>query len=614
MTAPARRVWSWAALAAALAAFHAATLKRFPIVDMDEAMEANHSWNILARGRNVYSLYEGLFPRRFAFMEHGLPNVLRPFYNMSLALAFRLGGVNPWSGRALSLLCALGALALLARLVRRWTGRDAPALAFAAMLGVDRIFAFSAHEIRPEALLLLCAAAVFFLLDRVEQSSWYAVPAGLLAALAPGVHTNGGAVALSALAVLLVRRPRAWPHFMLGASLGTCATLSFVRPERFLPSWVVFGGFFSYTPPVRRLGLNAPAMLAGELGRYLDPRFLGYIVVGPAFARLLRLKWAALAGLWLCALRRAARARDRRVLSLAAWISIHLAYYALLVSNKNPNYASVVEPFALALAAVELSAIFGEAHAPSSPAAAAALASACAALLYAGADLLAALWAAIAVPVLLETRRRREAALRLFFAALIPVFCVRVFTPWTWGALMADFPRELWGPAGVLGAVGAAFAAWSIAASGRKPSAAAGAAALGLSAALALSSAADAAAILRDARRAVVYDSIAARARALVSPGSRVIGPQLMWFAFQDRPYRDFDGLSYAKWLTGNGDVTAYAERWRPDYLIVDCRFPDIFLKHRTLAQTLRLRLTEVGRVDDGRDYCHPLIVYRITR
>ena len=198
-------------------------------------------------------------------------------------------------------------------------------------------------------------------------------------------------------------------------------------------------------------------------------------------------------------------------------------------------------------------------------------------------------------------------------AALLLVFCVRVFTPEAFEAMAAEGLRGLAGPAGALAAAGAAAAAWQVrrARPRERPAFLAGWAAASLSFALGAASLADAAMVLRDARRTVDYDSIAARARAFVPPGARVLGPQLLWFAFQDRPYRDWDGLSYAHWLTGKTDVTEYARVWRPDYLITDCRFSDVFLRRRTLRQTFSVSLTPVGRIDDGREYCHPLAFYR---
>jgi len=605
---------AWGLLALTLGLFHAATFRAFPMVDMDEAMEANHAYNVLARGENVYSLYEDLFPKPFTFMQHGLPNVLRPFFNAGLACAFRLGGVNPWSGRAYSLLCALAALVLLTLLARRWTGSDRAAWLFAALVGFDMVFVFSAHEIRPEAMLLLVSTLVFAGFDWAETRPAALIGVGFLAAIAPGVHTNGGAVALAAVAVLLLRAPRAWPHFFLGAALGTSAYLSFVHPEHFLPSWVVFNGFFSYYPPVHFWGANAAGMLAAETARYLAPVFLGYIPIGAVLAWTLRLKWAAMTGLWIVALK--LFGKDRRVLSLAAWLGVHAAYYALLVSNKNPNYASVFEPYGLLLAVLVLERVWRErlAGEPAAKVAGAGLAGL--ALLGLGAYFLAGLWIALLLlPPALKPARRREELLLPFLTALIPVFCLRVFEPGVFDALVGGGLGRLAGPLGALAAAGAAGSAWLIfrvRPSGRLD-AAAGWAAAALAFGLAAGTAADAAHVLRDARRTVDYDSIAARARALVPEGARVIGPQLMWFAFQDRPYRDFDGLSYAKWLTGDGDVTAYARAWRPDYLITDCRFPDIFLKRRTLAQTLNVPLTKVGAIDDGRQYCHPLTVYRFS-
>ena len=609
--------WAWGLLALGLGAFHAATLRTFPMVDMDEAMEANHSFNVLARGQNVYSLYEGLFPRRFAFMEHGLPNTLRPFFNMGLAAAFRLGGVSPWSGRAYSLFCALAALALLTWLARRWTRSHAAALAFAAALGLDMVFTFSAHEIRPEAMLLFFSSLCLAGFEWAETRPEALIGVGLLAALAPGIHTNGGAVAVASTAVLFLRRPRAWPYFFFGATLGLCATLSFVHPERFLPSWIVFQGFFSYYPPFHNLGANLPAMIAAECGRYWNPPFLGYIPVGPTLAWSLRLKWAALAGLWIAALKLYAREKDRRVLSLAVWVGLQGLFYSIFVANKNPNYASVFEPFALLLAAVVLARAAREHLSRWSIPRLLWAGLSGLAILGAGAAAGAGLFAALllVLPAAKPARRVEDLLLPLL-AALVPIFCVRVYAPWTFDAVADAAVHALSGPAGLIALAGAAAAAALIrrTPARERPRAVAGWAAAGLTLALASSAAVDAAMIARAARRTVDYDTIAARVRALVPPGARVIGPQLMWFAFQDRPYRDFDGLSYAKWLTGDGDVTRYARRWRPDYLITDCRFPDIFLKRRTLAQTLTVPLTEVGRVDDGREYCHPLVVYRFDR
>src|SRR5687767_8952293 len=79
--------------------FHVLTLTRFPFVNWDENMEANHSWNFWNEGRNFYSLYDDVYPEGFDFLKHSAPNVIRPFYQAPLALTLGVFGPNVFAAR-----------------------------------------------------------------------------------------------------------------------------------------------------------------------------------------------------------------------------------------------------------------------------------------------------------------------------------------------------------------------------------------------------------------------------------------------------------------------------------------------------------------------------------
>ncbi len=609
------------ALLAVFALHHAASFKAFPNLNGDEAMESNHAYNILTRGENRYSLYEDIFPPKFEVMLYSLPNVLRPIYNLGLAAAFKLAGLGPWQARGFSLACALGSLLIAAWLAWRWTGSFWAVLACCGFLGFHTVFTLSSHEARPEAMLGLFACLSFLLLDLSQENPWWAALAGLCAALAPGIHTNGAAVALASAAVVLLRARSRWLYFALGAAAGGAAVLTLVRPELFLPGWVMFDGFFSYRPPVHHWGWNLAGEFGSELRRYLAPRALGYDSVSPALFWALRMEWAAFFGAWLSSWW---LHRDGRMRALLWWIGILFLFYTLFVSNKNPNYASVFEPFLALLLTVFVhrALVSGGARPPLKGALVPAAAGA--ALLGLGAPFF--LVPVLFITYLLEGKRSgavRSQDLYLFvLLSILPVFSLRVYAPDAFFAALRDGWAVLgsWPGAAAAAAALAVLALRGRAAGARevpgwKPGTCGHLAPAVMSLALAFSlggvGLVHAYEVFSRARTAADFDAVAADIRANVGEGGRILGPQLLWFAFPGDSYRDWDALSYARWLTGREDLTPYLMAWRPDYLLVDRRFRTIFLRRHRLEDVIRVPLSKVAETGGGEAFFQPIEVFR---
>ncbi|MBI5624319.1 MAG: hypothetical protein HY924_11115 [Elusimicrobia bacterium] len=609
-----------AAAALILVLFHSWSLTTYPPPNADEAMEANHSHTLLTTGENVYSLFDDVFPRDFPALAHAFPNVLRPFYNASLALAFRLGGVSLETGRLLSLACS-GLTVLLGcwlawRSARSWW----MALGVLCLLGTSPIFTASSHDLRPEAMLGLLGMAAFSCLVlagpgpgrgakwglRMPGAAWTAL-AGLLAVASVGVHTNGAGMALAAAAACALTAPRRLLHLILGGVLAGTALLWTVRPDRFLPGWVLFQGFFGYMPPYRTWDWSVLGMLAGELTRWIAPPSMGHEPMTWLASWSLTLEWSLALGVWLTGWR---VVKDQGFRLLLAWIGAMAVFHAGFFANKNPQYLSVFEPFLCLMLLDFLRRSWlgeGERFAPVDASLGAAAA---AVLALAGPFLLGPAMIVLGHPS--SDAKKRWLAWLGVLLALLPMLCLRVYVP---GVLsrtaalgLSVFSSPLVWLLLCLPLAGLGLKAL------RPSSAQQPLPGLALAASLVVLALCQGTELVRRWRGGPRFGPVQAELRALVPAGAKTLGPQRLWLALWDRPYRDWNALAYSRWLTGDRDVRRLVARWEPDYLVADEDFRRMFVRDGRLAGFSDVPLERVGVVSHGPAFKQPIEVLRFVR
>ncbi|MGQ0645807.1 MAG: glycosyltransferase family 39 protein [Elusimicrobiota bacterium] len=352
-SSPLSRHLPFALLAAVWLAFQASTLLKFPHVNWDENMEANHSWNFARTGENVYTLYEDVYPDRLAFLQYSTPNVIRPFYNGSEGVFFRVFGAGIYQARAFSLLAGLAALACVYAAGMLLAGRAA---GFGAALWLSTRFVFlhGTREGRPDALLALGAslAVLLYLMGEKRASVGWKFASGLAAGLLPGIHTNGLAPALALGVLSLQRLDQAKPRrltaaWALGGAAGAAAYFSCADLGTFLLGWKMFKGFFSYQAPVMG-GLAAlPGAFLGEFQRFFGGANVGYEPVNLAVRAALSADALAIG---LAVLVPYFTPSDAKRRDAAAAVLLCQFFYALFVANKNPNYSIVAYVLAAPLA------------------------------------------------------------------------------------------------------------------------------------------------------------------------------------------------------------------------------------------------------------------------
>ncbi|MBI4676613.1 MAG: hypothetical protein HY748_03435 [Elusimicrobia bacterium] len=635
-SAPAPNRRPFAALAAAwllLAGFHLWSLELFPPPNPDESMESSHAYSLLTTGENVYPLFDDIFPPQFAPLAHAYPNVLRPLYNAALASAFRLGGVSLGSGRALSLGFSAAALLLTCWLAWRRTGSWAAVFLALTLLGSNAVFTAGSHDVRPEAMLGFLAVAAYACLDLASHGQAWAVLAGCLAVACVGAHTNGAGVALASVVTLAWTAPRRLPYLALGGFAAGTALLWWVRPDRFLPSWIVFQGFFAYAPPVRTWGWDVFGMAASELNRWIAPSAMGHEPMTRLFSWTLALEWSAVLAVWLAGWRTMKDAASR---GLLVWIGTLTAFYAFFFAHKNPQYLSVFEPFLALMLGTCLHRAWRE-DGPRRLSAGVMLAGAAgAAVLCLASPFLIAptLWVlalparssrpgltagtGLSLPVSDRngTKGRRWEVWLAVLVALLPMFCLRVRAPAVFSASMSLGVQAhgSWLGSALAAAVAAVvvLSFWArrspaaLLTPGWRPAA--------LAAWLGVLVACNAVESVSRTLRAPRFSPVKAELDRLVPREAKVLGPQRLWLALWDRDYRDWNALAYARWLTGDRDVRRYVSAWKPDILIADSDFRRMFLKGGGLAQFCDAPLEPVGVIDFGAGFGQPIEVFRFVR
>jgi len=108
-------------------------------------------------------------------------------------------------------------------------------------------------------------------------------------------------------------------------------------------------------------------------------------------------------------------------------------------------------------------------------------------------------------------------------------------------------------------------------------------------------------------QRSASYESWMAQLHSAVpdSPGLKVLGPVVLWFAFPSDSFRDVEAFRTARpYLGDNLDIGACLHRWRPDIFITDKAFRHIFLHEdasdAALTRLLHLPARSLGRIDTG--------------
>ncbi|MFA6316930.1 MAG: hypothetical protein WC943_05880 [Elusimicrobiota bacterium] len=602
-----------------LAGFHMWSLTLFPPPNPDEAMEANHSQTLLLRGENVYSLFDDIFPPGFAPVATSFPNVLRPFFNAALAGAFLVGGVSLETGRLFSLACSGLTFLLACWLAWRRTRSLAAVSAAGFVLGLDPVFIASSHDVRPEAMLGLLGLASYACLtlaaERPEEGGFFgpggrwALLAGLLAVGSAGVHTNGAGFILAAFAACVWLAPGLLPRLALGGLLAGVGLLWCVRPDRFLPGWVLFQGFFGYRPPYGSWGWNILGMAAGELGRWIGPSGMGHEPSSRLFAWTLALQWSLVLGVWLAGWR---VIRDAAFRGLLVWIGSLALFYAVFFANKNPQYLSVFAPFLTLMLVEFLSRSLKGGEAPSGGMG---LAAAGAAVLLLAAPFLAAP-ALIVLAHPCRDATQRWTVWAAVLAGLLPALCLRLFNPGALGGSVSLGLAALGSPA-VLVVLALPLLAMLVGAAARACGAAwpeRPLAVAALSVCLGALVACNGAEVLSRCFSGPRFAPVEQGLRRLVPPGAKVLGPQRLWLALRDRPYRDWNALAYSRWLTGSRDVRRLVAGWEPDILLADADFRRIFVKDGVLAGFADVPLRTVGVVDQGPGFGQPIEVLAFVR
>jgi 4-amino-4-deoxy-L-arabinose transferase-like glycosyltransferase len=150
-----------------------------------------------------------LYPRiDFLGSQPGYMLLEFPLYNALVALACALAGPREWLGQLVSLLCSLGAVALLYGIVRR-TDDEHTARAAGAIMALTPLQQFIGQSFLPEPLLMLSSLAALYGMVRYahSESAGWLVLASLAAAGAMLVKAPAGLVLLLPLAFL------AWTRF-----------------------------------------------------------------------------------------------------------------------------------------------------------------------------------------------------------------------------------------------------------------------------------------------------------------------------------------------------------------------------------------------------------------
>lgn len=324
--------------------FQAGTLTRFPHVNWDENMEANHSWNLATTGHSVYSLYDDVYPAGFSFSRHSTPNLIRPFFNGAESLFFRWFGLGIVPSRAMSL--AAGALTLLlVYFVAAAAAGPAAGTVALVFLSTRLIFLQGTREARPEALLTLAAMACAALFLDWQKHGYRvnAFLAGILTAVIPGIHTNGIALTVAFGVMALAELSKAERRFGValwfgGFAVGALFFLTLTNWHDFLVGWKMFGGYFAYQPPAGGGISGLLGSVWSERGRFFPQGLIGSEPVAPWVSWVVGVDALLLLAAVIVVLK---DGRRDALATLAAVVFIMQFCFAFFVTTKNPNYSLV---------------------------------------------------------------------------------------------------------------------------------------------------------------------------------------------------------------------------------------------------------------------------------
>ncbi len=266
-----------------------------------------------------------------------------PLYNAAVAVVYAVAGPHDWLGRIVSVLCSLGAIALLYGIVRR-LDNERTALVAAALMALTPLQQSIGQSFLPEPMLMLCLLASLYAMVRYAEGGpggWLALAAALACA-ATLVKSPAGLALFGPLLFL------AWTRFGWNALL---------RPSLWLAAAFALGVYFFWqrhadhinaqhypfilsTSPDQRLWVFGTlamrwdwhfyAQVAGRLAVYLSP-----VIVAAAAVALFKRPAHSRAWLW------------------HAWLAAN-AGYVLLCANlhfRHKHYQIVFVPILAVLAA-----------------------------------------------------------------------------------------------------------------------------------------------------------------------------------------------------------------------------------------------------------------------
>jgi len=286
------------------------------------------------------------FPERDYFSQ---VDTRPPAMPLSLALSFRLFGMDVWQARLFSLASSVAAVFLVfllgAELVNAWVG-----VAAAFLLAADNFVFSAARTARPEAfiLVLFTAALYFYVRSRRRNSIPLAMLSGLSVGLAFNFHVNGIGVAAALGVFMLVEfGTSVWRQARVWAVAGVAALM--------LVPFVLWIG----TDPVhyaafqdlyiKRATAPYAVKLAAEKLRYAD--FIGFgsqrvnLPLHIPYRIHIALALAAAAAILL-----AVRRWRPLGLCLCGAVLVNLLWWSSTI-NKTPRYFADLAPlFALLLA------------------------------------------------------------------------------------------------------------------------------------------------------------------------------------------------------------------------------------------------------------------------
>lgn len=524
---------------------------RFPTVVIDEAENANHAYNLAATGHAVFSLYDGLYPANLSYLRYAWPVVIRPFFVHPLAWFLRVSGFSLARARLFSVLVGSLCLGLVFDVGRRLRD-DSLGLVAMALLGTRFAFLYATHIVRPEALLTLNGLLCFWFFLRGEGSHgpWWTAGAGLVAGMAPGIHTNG-IVLIPALMLLMAGRGerRRLPAALLGAAVGFGWFLLSADWSLFRPGVdVLFFKEFA-SPPILKHGWDLFTPLVEETGRYFGTwQFMDWR--GGDFFRTV-FGWESL--LAVAALVRACRHEGavRRAGFFGLWIMIGFAY---LVGQKAVNYLSLLAPWAALSLGDWLTS-------PESPV-----------------PLSDALFGLSVSLVLFPLGIFPLMLVPLFFlllprtlfqrAALVLLLCVFLNLPEarSWVSEIPSGFRVYW-PISLLGLLLAGGTWAATRARSLKPIFSLGSWARGTTVAVAAATLVFSGTV---AFSKPSFRGLCGSFAGEMAPGSRVAGPQALWLGLPSFEYRDIGALMWHRLLLNRRDLSGPLAAWKPDYVILD--------------------------------------------